>query len=263
MRDVLRPGQPARPTLIARIRARKRSRGQALVEFALVLPVLLLLLLIVIDFSRLYFAWVATQNMTRIAANYAANQPAGPWGSGSTYQAQINADATTINCAMPSIWPAPTFPDGTTNIGDRAQVSLTCDFHPMTPIISTIVGDPIHLGASDTFPIKAGFINGVPVATAVPTASPTPTPTPAPTPTPGPTATPVPTPTPTPTPCIVPLFLGMHHDSAASAWATASFIPSNLTLGLGSGNYKINTEAPPNTDGTPQNCSTFKITVGP
>ena len=39
-----------------------RSRGQSLVEFALVLPMILLLMLIAIDFGRVFLGWVGLNN---------------------------------------------------------------------------------------------------------------------------------------------------------------------------------------------------------
>jgi TadE-like protein len=241
--------RPTRPS--TRPDHRRRSRGQGIVEFALILPVLMVLLLLTIDMGRLYFGWVATQNMARIAANYAADYPAGPWGSGSTYQAQIDADATTINCIPPASWPAPTFPDGATNIGDRAQVSLTCGFHLLTPLLSAVVGNPINLGATAVFPIKAGVIGGVPIGNTLPT------------PTPTATATPTPTPTPTPKFCTVPTLIGTHESLALAAWTQAGFVPSNITVSLGTGDYIIASESPKNSDGASKLCDKFTLTVGP
>ncbi|HYK94336.1 MAG TPA: TadE family protein [Candidatus Dormibacteraeota bacterium] len=230
-----------------------RRRGQALVEFAIVLPVLMVMLLMAIDFGRLFFGWVATQNMARIAANYAANDPAGPWGLGSTYQAQINHDAVSINCIPPASWPAPTFIDGGTNIGQRVQVNLSCGFRVLTPIISIVVGSTVTVGASAVFPVKAGIIGGVSVGTAVPSLAPTPTPSPSTSP----------SPTSTPGNCTVPAFIGMRVNQASTAWANAGFVPSNLTASLGNGNYSINTETPPSSDGHAEPCASFVITVGP
>ena len=59
---------------------RERSRGQSVVEFALVVPVLLLLMLTAIDFGRVFLGWVNLQQMTRIAANHAAEH-ASAWGT--------------------------------------------------------------------------------------------------------------------------------------------------------------------------------------
>ena len=44
------------------------------------LPVLLFLTLIALDFGRVYLGYINLQNMARIAANYAANNP-DAWGS--------------------------------------------------------------------------------------------------------------------------------------------------------------------------------------
>ncbi len=214
-------------------------------EFALILPVLMVMLLLIIDVGRLYFGWVAVQNMARIGANYAASYPTASWGPGSDYQAALNSDATTINCDVPTAWPDPSFLDGGSNIGDRVQVSLSCGFHPITPFITAALGSQVDLGASSVFQVKAGLIGGVPVGTAVPTATPTPTPT-------G-----------TPAMCMVPAFLTMKVNTATTAWASAGFVPSNFTASLGNGNYKVNTESPANSDNTQQDCATFKITVGP
>ncbi len=49
----------------------RRSRGQAMVEFALVLPVLLILLMVLIEVARLFSAWLIVENSAREAARYA------------------------------------------------------------------------------------------------------------------------------------------------------------------------------------------------
>jgi Flp pilus assembly protein TadG len=52
-----------------------RSRGQTLVEFALILPVFMLLLLIAIDFGRMFFTYVQVNNAAREGAHYGAKSP--------------------------------------------------------------------------------------------------------------------------------------------------------------------------------------------
>jgi Flp pilus assembly protein TadG len=49
----------------------KASRSQGVVEFALALPILLMLLFAIIDFSLLFSAWLLIQNMSRQAVRYA------------------------------------------------------------------------------------------------------------------------------------------------------------------------------------------------
>src|SRR5690554_6072897 len=56
--------------LPAQDRSRGR-RGQTMAEFALTLPILLLLMFGVIEFARIFHAWVTLQNAARAAARYA------------------------------------------------------------------------------------------------------------------------------------------------------------------------------------------------
>src|SRR3990170_1992140 len=58
-----------RPSLSRR--RRRRTRGQSVVELALLLPVILLLLLGAIDFGRVYLGWINLNQMARLAANFA------------------------------------------------------------------------------------------------------------------------------------------------------------------------------------------------
>src|SRR5450432_309422 len=50
--------------------ARSRRRGQTLAEFALTTPILLMLLFGIIEFGRIFQAWVTLQNAARAAARY-------------------------------------------------------------------------------------------------------------------------------------------------------------------------------------------------
>src|SRR5512138_3039482 len=49
----------------------KSRRGQTMAEFALTLPILLLLMFGVIEFARIFQAWITLQNAARSAARYA------------------------------------------------------------------------------------------------------------------------------------------------------------------------------------------------
>ena len=96
------------------------------------LPVLLFLTLIALDFGRVYLGYINLQNMARIAANYAANNP-DAWGSPADaavqtrYESQVLGDASASNCDLPvksgkPVVPDPVFVDGTGDgVGDRAR----------------------------------------------------------------------------------------------------------------------------------------------
>ena len=155
---------------------RSVSRGQSLVEFAIVLPILLLLTLVALDFGRVYLGWINLQSMSRIAANLAANNPTAWQGGGDAnvkakYQNQIRSDAVATNCQLPLVAgvrtaPAPVFSDAnangsTSDIGDSATVSLSCSFDLITPGIKNIVGGSLTVSASSVFPVKSGMTSAM------------------------------------------------------------------------------------------------------
>ena len=153
------------PNIPRRGRGDRKSRGQSLVEFALVLPLILMLTLIALDFGRVYLGWINLQSMARIGANLAANNPTAWSGSGDAaikarYQAQIKNDATANNCRLPVVGgvqtaPAPTFTGQ--DLGDEAHVALTCTFGIITPGISNILGGSVAVSSSAVFPVKTGM----------------------------------------------------------------------------------------------------------
>jgi PKD repeat protein len=149
-----------------------RRRGQSLVEFAIVLPILLFLTVIALDFGRVYLGWINLQSMSRIAANLAANNPTAWQGGGDAavqakYQNQIRNDAAATNCQLPTVGgvttaPNPTFSDTGGNgaaddIGDSAMVQLSCTFNLITPGIRDIFGGTIAVSTSSVFPVKSGM----------------------------------------------------------------------------------------------------------
>ena len=142
-----------------------------MVEFALVVPILLLLTLTAIDFGRVFLGWVNLQQMTRIAADYAAEH-ATSWATPgdpdqATYQRKVLNDARAINCTLPDA-----NADGTpdipppqisgTALGSHVKVGIDCEFSILTPIISTVLGGKILVSAETTYPVKEGLVATVP-----------------------------------------------------------------------------------------------------
>lgn len=193
-----------------------------------------------VDFGRVFLGWVTLTNAVREAANFAAINPDAWTAPGSPsavaeFERLINAEAAEINCALPATLPDPSFPNGT-SIGSPAVVSITCQFSLITPIIGNLLGNPLDVSASASFPIRSGAIAGVPTAggplptmgQVVPTATPGTTQGPIPTATTAPTATPIPTPSGLATPvpmCTVPnLEQGsLKTDAAVGVWTAAGF----------------------------------------
>lgn len=233
-------------------------------EFALTVPMALLMVLFGLDLGRVFLGWVALNQAAREAANYAAMNPTAwtlPYNIAvqAEYARLVNTEATDINCAMASPIPAPTFPNGT-GIGAPALVELHCSFSLITPMIGILTGNPIPVSASSAFPVRNGTIEGVPTESRAPAGSPTPTETPGPTPTetptptspppvesgaPPPTPTPIPTPTPTPTPsptpatCTVISLLNVQTNKAQGNWTAAGFRGSVVLSPLVPPQFKI------------------------
>ena len=132
-----------------------------MVEFALVLPMLALLLVLTIDLGRVYFGWVALTNASRVGANYAANNAEWTSDDQIAFEALINADAAARNCDLDPPG-APQFsragvPVTDPELGDYATVDLTCSFELVTPLASQVLGTgSIALSAESIFPVRDG-----------------------------------------------------------------------------------------------------------
>jgi hypothetical protein len=189
------------------------SRGQSLVEFALLLPILLLIVLFAVDFGRIYMGWVTVNGMARIGANYAAQHPdawttPGDPTARAEYLNLMDRSKGALDCIL--VPPAnPSFPDGR-KVGKPAQSDVSCNFRVAAPIISMIVGNPVRVSASSTFPITYGCLAGCP-------------PPPPDTPPPPPVSN-----------CrTVPDMVGMSVEGAESAWVAAGFDADNVTKPVG------------------------------
>jgi beta-lactam-binding protein with PASTA domain len=156
--------------LIRRWLPKPTTRGQALVEFALVLPLLALLLVVAVDFSRVFFGWVSLTNAARVGANYAGYTPnlmsdtddRTEYGT-LIHDAVTGCDLTPTNMADPSYDPVFTDVDGdgkNNGWGDHVTVTISCQLHLITPLAGAIVGQNVPMRAQAVFPIRQGEIGG-------------------------------------------------------------------------------------------------------
>ena len=128
-------------------RAKGSKRGQALVEFALVLPIFILVLVAIFDLGRAVFAYNTLTNAAREGARIAIVNQYKPSIIARAKQQtaivelndpsvqvdfyQVNADGTvntTIPCALSQI-----------AVGCMATVSFEATYQPITPLIGNIV----------------------------------------------------------------------------------------------------------------------------
>lgn len=139
---------------------RPRHRGQAAVEFAIIFPLLVLLLLIAVDFGRLFFTFVQLQNSAREGAAYAAANPtdSAPGGGiwtramlekNSQGQGGEGAVAMAVTCAVGAVGSPPPSPvpiacadaPGGSGPGNTVTVTVTERFSFLTPFVNNLASD--------------------------------------------------------------------------------------------------------------------------
>ena len=157
----------------------RRARGQALVEFAFVFPIITLLAFGFIDVGRAVFEYNTLSNAARSAARVAmVNQvdPAsGPWKCQATKPVESvaapnwtfrgcamvagaavgvsNADVTVSYAAPPGVSLECT---SCLNVGCIVSVTVTNQYTPITPVAGTVIG-PISMSATSEMPIERLF----------------------------------------------------------------------------------------------------------
>jgi Flp pilus assembly protein TadG len=141
-------------------RSRTRARGQAVVEFALIIPVFMLLLLAAVDFGRLFFTYIQLNNTAREGAAYAALNPTTDNATLTTaallesnVQAQsgegaLTATASCVDSSGTALVCSSAL--GGTGAGNRVTVNVGETFQFFTPLIGNFWPGGLHVGTSAT-----------------------------------------------------------------------------------------------------------------
>lgn len=164
-------------------RARRSWRGQSLVEFALVVPVLLILVAGAIDFGRAFYGWITIENAAKEGAMYGARNPRCDTtktgcASSATVSYSVNKDLSgltgvsqTVSCVAPD---QVTVRDLNANNGpticregDTYRVAVRYPFRLITPILASIVGQQLTIASTSTAMVLVDAFD--PTATAPPT----------------------------------------------------------------------------------------------
>ena len=120
------------------------QRGQALLEFALVIGFLLLVMFGIVDFARVFFGYATMSNGVREGARYAVVHPNDDAGIRAAARAMMVVIGAPVSVD-------PSFPDedGCRTSRCRVVVTATSDFPVWTPIIPNI-----HMEARATMHIE-------------------------------------------------------------------------------------------------------------
>ena len=208
------------------------QRGNAAVEFALLLPILVLIVCGAVDFSRILHAYVTVASTAHEAARYAARFPGAQVAPAAMQTAVASESQGFVKLGVASGGNASIVGPSIEGVDEQvAKVTLTYQFDPVSPIP---LAGPIPINVSASAP--TGGAGGVPTST--PIATPTATRTPTVTPSPSPTAT----------PCTrtAPSLVGLNYNGsqAQSAW-NASGLTGSVTGGSGGGGGNIVSQSVP------------------
>ncbi|HUQ00205.1 MAG TPA: TadE/TadG family type IV pilus assembly protein [Aeromicrobium sp.] len=172
-------GAVARVGVLASWLGRRRSRGQALVEFSLVFPVIALMIFGFIDIGRAVFAYntltEAARQATRVAVVNQLDPASGPWSCQSNRPVQNEASpqwtwrgcavlsGATIGVRAADVSVSYSTPAGTDlicsphlNVGCIVRVTVTSNFAPITPVAGILIGD-IAMSSTSEMPLERLF----------------------------------------------------------------------------------------------------------
>ncbi len=134
----------------------KSDLGQALIEYLLLLPMVLVLILNVVNMGAFFFAWITVANTAHAAANYAALAGASAGGVQPASAAKLTALVTAASASLPNN------PSITANIcrnfnGAITTVSGTCTSIPADSEPTQYVLTSVDVNYTYTPLIPAGF----------------------------------------------------------------------------------------------------------
>jgi PKD repeat protein len=168
--------------LVARLRRRSRSRGQSLVEFALVLPLLLIFLATVLDLGRIYYANISLLNAAREGAFQASKTP-GLFMSGQDCtpantstnmiicRVQLESTGSMVEIAAADIDVSCSKTGCPLEANSTVRVEVTGQFQLITPILGFVFGgQTIDMESSATQQIEYFPVGGVPTLPTTPEA---------------------------------------------------------------------------------------------
>ena len=120
------------------VKRRRRQSGQALVEIALVLPILLMVLMGIIDFGRVFHGYLAVTNAARAAVRQAAV------GASDALVIQTAMDSSsTLDISQVTVTVSPSlfqrYPGGSITV--QVQYNLAI----LTPIVRSFMPNPLTI----------------------------------------------------------------------------------------------------------------------
>ena len=109
--------------------SQRNQAGQSIVEFALVLPIMLIMLLGIIDLARIYTTMMSVESAAREAADYGTTLGAGKWQDGPPKDGTL-AEMQRRACIAASDLPDYVDPDNDPTTGNCTNPTFACTITP-------------------------------------------------------------------------------------------------------------------------------------
>lgn len=117
-----------------------------MVETALILPIILLILLGIFEFSRVLNAWMVITHASREGARMASLG-----GSVLEIEQRIDAVSDTLNLENITVSVSPS---GSLDRGDMVTVTVTYDIAMITPLVGAIVGNTLTMDSETVMRVE-------------------------------------------------------------------------------------------------------------
>ncbi len=141
---------PARRRPFAGRPSRARPGGQALVEFALILPILLFILVIAIDFGRLFYLNIGINNGAREGAAYGADNPNATSEITTRVRQELGLATGDTSVVVTKTCSPDCFTSRTVSPPHTIRVTASTSFSFLTPFINVFFGGAIPMSAAST-----------------------------------------------------------------------------------------------------------------
>jgi len=129
------------------VKVLKNEKGQAMVEFALILPVLLLLVMGIAEFGMMFNSYLSVQNATREGARIGI--------VGASDEEMEERILTTSPSLRKDRMVITIEPESNSRIsGDTLRVQVNYDYRMAVPFISTLFGGNINLSGESSMRIE-------------------------------------------------------------------------------------------------------------
>lgn len=125
----------------------KNEKGQSIVEFALLLPILILIIMAIIEFGLLLNSYLALNNASREGARIGV-----VGGTDAQIKSAILTTSPTLNASDLSLMVTPS--QALRKSGDTLKVTVNYKYHTIIPIIGNIINNLVNLNAETSMRIE-------------------------------------------------------------------------------------------------------------